>query len=467
LPRTKSKRRLSAVLAADVVGYSRLMGEDESGTLEELKRTYQEIVEPTVKTFQGQIVKTMGDGYLIEFSSASNAISCAAKWQSKLREPRFEDCGSFSLQFRIGINLGEIISDGNDIFGDGVNIAARIEALSPPGKICVSEMVKGAVGGQSNIQFEDFGIHQLKNIKTPIQAYLVTINDQGDNNQVRDYSLSDQSEVRYCLSKDGTSIAYAAVGQGYPLVFAGSWMTHLEWDWEAPSYRDYLAHLTRNFTVIRYDQRGNGMSDWDDVDIVFDRMVDDMECVINQYNYDKVAILGMSQGASVAISYAKRYPEKVSHLILNGGFARGRRSRGNEKDHAESEALVNIIRHGWAAENPAFRQTLTSLFMPDATPEEVNWFNDFQKACGPGENMARFREMFDEMDISSLLQDILIPTLIVHSDEDAIAPLSEGKFLASRIPDARFVKLKSKNHMMFGNEPDFTKFIDSVNSFIK
>ena len=130
-------------------------------------------------------------------------------------------------------------------------------------------------------------------------------------------------------------------------------------------------------------------------------------------------------------------------------------------------ALVNIIRHGWAAENPAYRQTLTSLFMPDATPEEIEWFNAFQKATGPGENMARFREMFDEVDISSLLQDITISTLIVHSDEDSIAPLSEGKFLASRITGSQFVRLKSKNHMMFGNEPDFPKFINSIVEFIQ
>jgi pimeloyl-ACP methyl ester carboxylesterase len=192
-----------------------------------------------------------------------------------------------------------------------------------------------------------------------------------------------------------------------------------------------------------------------------------MERVIEQYGHEKVAILGMSQGASVSIAYVKRHPQKVSHLVLNGGYARGRRRRGSDKDKAESEALVNMIRHGWAAENPAFRQAVTTLFMPDATPEEADWFNDFQKACGPGENMARFREMFDEMDVSGLLEGIATPTLIVHSDEDVVAPLSEGKFMASRIPGARFIKLKSKNHMMFGNEPDFPKLIESIVDFVK
>lgn len=467
MSRAISKRRLAAVLVADVVGYSRLMGEDESATVDALRRTFKDIIDPVVRSSRGQIVNTAGDGYLVEFPSASDAIACATKWQARLPGTHSNDDQASGLRFRMGINLGEIYSVGDDVYGDGVNIAARLEALAPPGAVCVSEVVRGTVGSQPHIQFEDFGVHQLKNIKTPVQTYLVSVMHPEETGRPEGYGLADQSEVRYCLSDDGTSIAHAQVGEGYPLVFAGSWMTHLEWDWESPSYGDYLAHLSRNFEVIRYDQRGNGMSDWDNVDLTFERMVDDMECVIDQYGYDKIAILGMSQGASVAIAYMKRCPGKVSHLVLNGGYARGRRRRGSEKDKAESEAMVNFIRHGWAAENPAFRQTMTTLFMPDATAEEAAWFNAFQRACGPGDNMARFRELYDEMDVSDLLKEISVPTLIVHSDEDSIAPLSEGKFLASRIAGARFVKLKSKNHMMFGNEPDFPKLIESIVEFVK
>ena len=346
MPRTISNRRLAAILAADIVGYSRLMGEDESGTLKELQRIFGNVIEPVVSAFNGHIVKTMGDGYLVEFSTASDAIACATNWQLHMDEFNSKRRPALDIQFRIGINLGEIISDGEDIFGDGVNIAARMETISPPGGVCVTEMVKGAVASQLHIHFEDYGVHELKNINPPIHAFLVSATQQNDSEDFHSLGLSDQSEVRYCLSKDGTSIAHASVGQGYPLVVAGCWMTHLEWDWESPSYRDYLAHLSKSFTIVRYDQRGNGMSDWDNVEIIFDRMVDDIECVIDQYDYEKVAILGMSQGASVAIDYAKRFPDKVSHLVLNGGYARGRRRRGNDKDHDESVALVNMIRHG-------------------------------------------------------------------------------------------------------------------------
>ena len=466
MPRTAPNRKLAAILVADIVGYSSQMGEDEAGTLRELKYLDDQVVKSVVSASRGTIIKKMGDGYLVEFSTASEAIDCAAKWQSEVKRINTEKDG-YALQFRIGINVGEIVSDGQDIFGDGVNIAARLEALATPGSVCVSEMVKRAVDSRPEFQFEDIGVHELKNIKTPVQAYLVSFGGEGDGIEPHKFSLSDQSEIRYCVSRDGTSIAHANVGEGYPLLFAGSWMTHLEWDWNAPSTQDYISHLAPHFSVIRYDQRGNGMSDWDDVEIEFERMVDDMECVIEQYDYEEVAILGMSQGASVAIAYAIRHPERVSHLVLNGGYPRGRRRRGKENEHEESVALVNLIRHGWAAENPAFRQTMTSLYMPDATAEEAAWFNEFQKACGPGENMARFREMFDDLDITDMLQEVAVPALIVHSDEDSVAPLSEGKVLASRISGARFVKLKSKNHTMFGNEPDFPKLIASIVDFIQ
>lgn len=272
--------------------------------------------------------------------------------------------------------------------------------------------------------------------------------------------------IKFCTSTDGTSIAHAVSGEGYPLMFAGSWMTHLEMDWESPAYGDYISYLSSKFQVIRYDQRGNGLSQWSDVDIDFDRMVDDMEVVIETYGHDKIAILGMSQGASVAIAYALRNPSRVSHLVLNGGYARGRRQRGNEAEREESEALVSLIRNSWGNDNPAIRQTLTTLFMPEASSEQMQWFNNFQKLCGPGQNIAKFRSLFDDMDVSRLLPQVTIPTLVLHSDRDAVAPISEGKFLASQIPGASFVQLNSPNHMLFASEEHFARLMDSITDFI-
>lgn len=464
--RSFTDRRLAVVLAADAVGYSKLMGDDEPATIQIMRRAHDEIIAPSVRAGKGRILKTAGDGYLVEFASATNALACAIAWQSKLAALNDASGREAPLEFRIGIHLGEIATHGDEVYGDGINIAARVEALTPPGGICVTAAVRDAVSSMPGLKLEDLGPHELKNIKSPVQLYGVSTAKEEDTAAKPGVPRSTQAEIRYCSSKDGTSIAHTATGEGYPLLFAGSWMTHLEWDADNPSYGDYLSHLCQHYRVIRYDQRGNGMSDWENVDISFEKMVDDMEAVIDQYDFDRLAILGMSQGASVAISYLQRHPERVSHLILNGAYARGRRKRGSEKDAAESESLVTFIRHGWASENPAFRQLMTSLFMPDATPEEARRFNEFQKACAPGENMARFREVFDEMDVSGLLPGVSAPTLIVHSDEDAIAPISEGRLLASKIPGARFIKLESKNHMMFANEPAFPKLIESIVDFL-
>ena len=219
--------------------------------------------------------------------------------------------------------------------------------------------------------------------------------------------------------------------------------------------------------MIRYDQRGNGMSDWTPVDIHFERMVDDLEVVIDSYGHDKVAIFGPSQAASVSIAYALRHPQRVSRLILCGAYARGRRRRDDPESVAESEALVTLIRQSWANDNPAIRQTYTSLIMPDATRAEADWFNQFQKTCGPAENIARYREMFDDVDVSGLLDQVYVPTLVIHSIGDSVAPLSEGKLIASRIPGARFVTLNSRNHMMFEHEPEFPRLINCITDFMR
>ena len=227
-----------------------------------------------------------------------------------------------------------------------------------------------------------------------------------------------------------------------------------------------MSHLAKDFTLIRYDQRGNGMSDWENGDLSFEKMVNDLSSVINCYDYEKVAIFGPSQAAAVSIAYARRHPGRVSHLILFGGYSRGRCRRGNPEGIAESKALVTLIRQSWGRDNPAIRQIMTSLFMPDANQQEAEWFNQFQKACGPGENIARFREMFDDIDISHLLGDVSVPTLVVHCVGDSVAPLSEGKLLASRIPGANFVTLNSRSHMLLENDPEFPRLLHSVRDFL-
>lgn len=456
------ERHLAAILAADVVGFTRLVGGNGARTIDQVLTLWRDTLEPLVAARNGRLVSQAGDGFLVEFPTARDALDCALDWQAAAEAQAMSQ--DERLRFRIGVDLGDVYSAGSNIFGDGVNIAARLEQICPPDGICVSESVRAVAGGIAGLRFTDLGDRRLKNVIRPVHAWLVQRLADGQAESDKP-APTGPGEIRFCRSTDGVSLATCAVGDGPPLVFAGSWMTHLEKDWDSP-WGPYLRALVQDFQLIRYDQRGNGMSDWDVPEISFERMVDDLASVIAASGHGRVALYGASQAASVAIAFTHRHPERVSRLVLHGGYARGRRRRDNPEDAAESEALVTLIRKGWGSQNPAFRQMMTSIFMPDASSEEAAWFNAFQRATAPPENAARFRELFDEMDVSALVPEIAAPTLVLHSTGDVAAPLAEGKFLASRIPGARLVTLQSNNHILFENEPEFPKLLSSLRAFL-
>ena len=456
-------RHLAAIVSADIVGFTRLIGGSGARTIDAVLGLWHDTLAPLVAARNGRLVKQTGDGFLIEFSSATDALDCALEWQNRLNDGPGNRKGQ--LAFRIGINIGDVYTAGSDIYGEGVNIAARLEGICPPGAVCVSETVRAAADGDIEAVFSDLGDRRLKNVSRPVRAWLAERPRAGNFAATPALREVGPGEIRCCGAVDGVSLAYSVIGEGPPLVFAGSWMTHLEKDWEGP-WGPYLAELSKGFELVRYDQRGNGMSDWEVDDICFERMVDDLGAVIDRQGHERVAVYGASQAASVAIAYAHRNPHRVSHLILQGGYARGRRCRGSEDDTAESIALVTLIRKGWGGTNPAFRQLMTSIFMPEASPEEAAWFNAFQSATAPAANAARFRELFDEVDVAHLLPEIDVPTLVMHSAGDTAAPVAEGRLIASRIPNARFVKLDSNNHILFENEPEFPRLVRAIREFL-
>ncbi len=465
--------KLAVILHADIVGSTALVQKDERVSHERIQDVFRRLSE-TISSHGGTTHEIRGDALVAEFERTSDAVAAALAFQSANTVTNQTLIDDIKPEVRIGIALGEVVIADTTLTGVGVVLAQRLEQLAAPSGTVIQGAIQEAVPRRLPFEYIFLGEQSAKGFDDPIRAFSVELTPGADapapaarEGSRTEIGLVDQSAVRYCLSGDGVSIAYAQVGEGYPLVFGGSWMTHLEKDWEHPGWGHYPRHLAKDFTVIRYDQRGNGLSDWDGVDISFEKMVDDLERVIDCYDYEKVAIFGASQAAPVAIAYTRRHPERVSHLILYGGYARGRRRRGEPKATAESEALATLIRQGWGRDNPAFRQTITSLFMPDATQEEAAWFNDFQRACGPAENIARFREVFDEIDVSSLLDDVNVPTLVVHCVEDSVAPISEGKLLATRIPSAQFVTLNSKNHIMLEREPVFPRFLQSVRNFLR
>ena len=235
--------------------------------------------------------------------------------------------------------------------------------------------------------------------------------------------LTLNQEVHFCTASDGVRIAYALAGQGPPLVKAANWLNHLEYDWQSPIWSHLLHEFAARHQLIRYDERGNGLSDWDVPDISFEAFIRDLESVVDAARLKRFALLGISQGCAVSIVYAIRHPERVTHLVLYGGFARGRTRR--DPEHART--LFSIVEQGWGKENPAHRQFFTSLFFPDGTPEQMQWFNDLQRMTTSTENALRIMRATGELDISDLLSQVKVPTLVLHCRNDAWVTFDEGR----------------------------------------
>jgi DNA-binding winged helix-turn-helix (wHTH) protein/pimeloyl-ACP methyl ester carboxylesterase len=269
-------------------------------------------------------------------------------------------------------------------------------------------------------------------------------------------------EVRFCTASDGVRIAYALAGQGPTLVKAANWLNHLEYDWQSPIWSHLLHEFAARYQLVRYDERGNGLSDWDVEDISFEAFVRDLESVVEAAKLKRFALLGISQGCAASIVYAIRHPERVTHLVLYGGFARGRTRR--DPDHAKT--LLSIVEQGWGKENPAFRQFFTSLFFPDGTPEQMQWFNDLQRMTTSTENALRIMRATGELDISHLLSQVKAPTLVLHCRNDAAVTFDEGRRLAAGIPGAKFVALESRNHLVLETEPAWEKFLGETTAFL-
>lgn len=270
-----------------------------------------------------------------------------------------------------------------------------------------------------------------------------------------------QQEVRFCRAPDGVRIAYATLGTGPTLVKAANWMSHLEYDWKSPLWRHLARDLSREFTLVRYDQRGNGLSDWELGELGLDTFVGDLEAVVDAAGLERFALLGISQGSRVAIAYAVKHPERVSHLVLYGGTARGWRYRAPDEVERRM-AMQVLIRQGWGKDNPAFRQIFSTLFMPGASPEQMTWFNELQRVSSSPENAARLAECAGAIDVTPLLERVRVPTLVLHGTQDAVVPFEEGRALAAGIPGARFVALESCNHLLLDDEPAWARFLSAI-----
>ncbi len=448
------ERRLAAILAADVAGYSRLMGADEEGTLAQLKRHRQALVDPKIEEHRGRIVKTTGDGMLVEFASVVDAVRCAVEVQRGMSERNANVSVDKRIEFRVGVNLGDIIIDDDDIYGDGVNIAARLEGIAEPGGICISRQAHDHLLEKLSFTCKKLGLRNLKNIAKPVEVYAVNFD-----------SVSMTQEIKYCRASDGVRLAYATVGQGPPLVKTANWMNHLEYDWESPIWHHLLEGLARNHTVVRYDARGNGLSDWDVDELSLEAWVGDLETVVDAVGLGRFPLFGVSQGCAISIAYAVRHPERLSHLILYGGFALGRGKR-SPREHEQTKAMGTLMRLGWGMDSPAFRQMFTSLFIPEGTKEQADWFNDLQRRTTSPECAARYLDVVGDLDVRELLPQVQVPTLVMHVRGDLVSPIDAGRQMAAGIPGARFIALPGRNHLFLKHEPAAARFFEEINLFL-
>jgi DNA-binding SARP family transcriptional activator/alpha-beta hydrolase superfamily lysophospholipase len=272
-------------------------------------------------------------------------------------------------------------------------------------------------------------------------------------------------DIRFCVAPDGVRLAYATAGSGPPLVKTANWLNHLEFDWESPVWRHLLQALAHEFRLVRYDERGNGLSDWNVADISFEAFVRDLETVVDAAGLERFPLFGVSQGCAVSVAYAVRHPERVSRLVLYGGYARGWGQR-EPQAVAIHEALATLIRHGWGQEGGSFRQMFTARYLPEGTAEQLRWHVELQRISTSPENAFRIYETLSTIDIRPLLSAVRVPTLVLHCRGDAGVPFEEGRDLAAAIPGARFVPLEGHNHLFLEHEPAFPRFLAEVRSFL-
>jgi pimeloyl-ACP methyl ester carboxylesterase len=274
-----------------------------------------------------------------------------------------------------------------------------------------------------------------------------------------------EQSIQLCTAPDGAHIAWASVGSGPPLVKAANWLNHLEYDWESPIWEHVFRELTRRFRLVRYDERGNGLSDWNVDDLSFEAFVDDLETVVAAAGLDRFSLLGVSQGCAVSIAYAVRHPERVEKLVLYGGFAHGW-THGSASTVARHEAMTTLMQQGWGRDNPAFRRLFSALYVPDGTEEQQRWLDDLQRVTTSPENAVRLLHAIGAIDVRDLLSEVTVPTLILHARDDAVVPFGNGRALAAGIPGATFVPLPGRNHLLLEHDPGWGRFLSETVSFL-
>lgn len=276
-----------------------------------------------------------------------------------------------------------------------------------------------------------------------------------------------QQSIRYLTNSDGARLAWASMGAGLPLVKAANWLSHLEYDLESPIWRHWVRFFGEHFRFVRYDERGCGMTGGDPRGLSLPHWLADLEAVVDASGVEEpFALLGISQGAAACVAYAAKHPRRVSRLLLYGAYARGPYERGDEQAARLYHAIADVARGGWADENPVFRQLFTARFIPDATEAEVRWFNELARTTTTAQAAGALLDSRGHINVTSLLGQVAVPTLVMHARHDGVVPVEEGRLLAAGIPGSRYVELDSRNHVLLHHEPAWERFCSETLEFL-
>ncbi|MCU9839402.1 alpha/beta fold hydrolase [Ruegeria sp. WL0004] len=459
-----AERRLASILAMDVVGYSALMEKGRDELLRALDQVFRSSVRPKVKAHGGRVVKLMGDGAIVEFGSARDAVLCAAEIQEWMRSDSIPYGFSEQLALRMGIHAGDVTASAGDIFGEAVNVAARLEAAAPEGGVLISKLVADLAGSSLPLTFRNEGIHRFKNIEEPL--HVLSIVAKRDDFASKKKIPDAREDIRFAKSDDGVRLAWTAAGTGAPLVKAPAWISRLDMDLRLP----HLAHFVRSFSqshrFIRFDARGNGLSDRDIPEITFEQMVEDLRTVFDAAKVESSAILSMSQGCAVAAAFAARYPERVKGIVMVGGFPLGRAKRHTQRDRDRAVAMQAMMKAGWDDDYPSLRDMMADIIVPLASVEDRRQFAEAMRDMVTPEIISRYRKVLDDIDVTDILSEVKAPCLVLHCDGDRMHPAEQGRLMASHLPNARFVTYESASHLPSANDPCWPQIKSEILEFL-
>ncbi|HEX2198986.1 MAG TPA: alpha/beta fold hydrolase [Burkholderiales bacterium] len=274
-------------------------------------------------------------------------------------------------------------------------------------------------------------------------------------------------QVRFCKSFDGAEIAYAVAGDGPPVMMLPSWLTHLDYQWRSVAWRPWLEALSKRYTLIRYDPRGCGLSDRDVRDLSFDCWVRDLDAVADAVGLDRFSIVGICQGGAVAIEFVGRHPDRVSHLVLHGAYARGKNRRTTIAQEPEkAKVMLEMMQLGWGQEDHSFMRAFATQFQPQGSMEHLRSWCELQRAATSAANAVHLTRVMFDVDVQASAAKVACPTLVIHPERDAAVPVEEGRLLARIIPGARFLQLDSPNHFLLADEPAWSTVLEALQDFL-